>query len=363
MDEFSVCFTSPLCVDMLLFTEWLSGADDIDAAKVLSSSLQPCLGNMSTAVLLQEVKEQYVLFSYLQQYLFSPQLLKAPNFAALSPETKDKLVSSYYEFDKPVIREILGKKMNSKLRKDMDEVSEKTQVSLKSCQRQFDNIKNILKTFDDVEGNIKGVLTTLFHFSDILVKKYIPLIYVFIFRFETSKKRLQYLSYDDIIICTEHIIEQWTTDSTLSGDKLFDADDIDRSFFEDLRELRNLVLEKDFMDQHKSYLFARLERKLTFSHFAKGIDAVFRLVYRNLFTLGANLFQTKDFRNFFNDFVEKVTDPVKQANWTLKELDVFLTELLHSWGDIKDQSSMRRFDAVYLRYLEVARKCILQIYH
>ena len=43
---------------------------------------------------------------------------------------------SYYRFDKDVIREILGKKMSAKLRKDMDDVSEKTGIPLKRCRRQ-----------------------------------------------------------------------------------------------------------------------------------------------------------------------------------------------------------------------------------
>ena len=42
----------------------------------------------------------------------------------------------YYGFDKEVIREILGRKMSAKLRKDMDDVSEKTGIPLKRCRRQ-----------------------------------------------------------------------------------------------------------------------------------------------------------------------------------------------------------------------------------
>jgi hypothetical protein len=40
----------------------------------------------------------------------------------------------YYEFDDAVIRELLGKKLSSRHRKDLDEVSEKTCVLLKSCR-------------------------------------------------------------------------------------------------------------------------------------------------------------------------------------------------------------------------------------
>ena len=40
-------------------------------------------------------------------------------------------------------REILGRKLNSKLRKDLDEVSEKTGIFVRACGRQFDNIEKV----------------------------------------------------------------------------------------------------------------------------------------------------------------------------------------------------------------------------
>lgn len=40
----------------------------------------------------------------------------------------------YYEIDDIVIREFLGKKLSSKHRKDLDEVSEKTSIAIKSCR-------------------------------------------------------------------------------------------------------------------------------------------------------------------------------------------------------------------------------------
>ena len=46
------------------------------------------------------------------------------------------LVIRYYQFDKEVVRELLGKKLTGRLRKDLDDVSEKTNIPLKSCRRQ-----------------------------------------------------------------------------------------------------------------------------------------------------------------------------------------------------------------------------------
>ena len=51
------------------------------------------------------------------------------------------MVERYHELDGPVLREILGKKITSKTRKDLDDASELTRVPLRSCHRQYDNIR------------------------------------------------------------------------------------------------------------------------------------------------------------------------------------------------------------------------------
>ena len=365
MDEFSVCFTDPLMVDMILFREWLVGTSQQDSAKKLAITCMQSVGDIPFTILVQEVQEQYILFQSLEQFLRSPLLLNTPMLCSLSPKIKEELIESYYEFDKEVMREILGKKMSTKLRKDMDDVSEKTGISLRSCQRQFDNVKNILKNHEDMESGLTDVLTKHYVFSDSLVTKYYPLISIFIIRFETTKKRLLYLTFDDIIICTEYIFESWrsVTDIHLAAEKHVDVDEIDRNFLQELRDMRSIALEKDFQDLHKSLVLSRVEQQVCTLHFAKSVDANFRIISRNLFTLGAGLSQSKDFRDFFNDVVEKLIEPIKQFEWSQKELDVLLTAVINSWGDLKDDElHIRKFDAVYIRYMEVMKKCILQMY-
>ena len=36
----------------------------------------------------------------------------------------------------------------------MEEISEKTGVSLKSCRRQYDNVKRVFKTVEDLPGSL-----------------------------------------------------------------------------------------------------------------------------------------------------------------------------------------------------------------
>lgn len=42
----------------------------------------------------------------------------------------------YYAFDEPFVRELLGKKLSKGTKKDLDDVSAKTGITLKSCRRQ-----------------------------------------------------------------------------------------------------------------------------------------------------------------------------------------------------------------------------------
>lgn len=58
------------------------------------------------------------------------------------------MVERYHELDDSVLREIFGKKVSSKTRKDLDDVSELTHVPLRSCHRQYDNIQRCAEGVD-----------------------------------------------------------------------------------------------------------------------------------------------------------------------------------------------------------------------
>lgn len=48
----------------------------------------------------------------------------------------DMFYFRYYQFDLVVVREILGRKLLFRNRKDMDDVSEKIRILIRSCRRQ-----------------------------------------------------------------------------------------------------------------------------------------------------------------------------------------------------------------------------------
>ena len=69
-----------------------------------------------------------------------------------------------------MIRELLGKRLTARSRKDLDDISERTGVSLKSCKRQYDNIKNIFKEVEDSTGGLVENIKKNFLLSEKLSK-------------------------------------------------------------------------------------------------------------------------------------------------------------------------------------------------
>lgn len=72
--------------------------------------------------------------------------------------------------DDSVAREILGKKLTSRYRKDLDEVADRTGIRLKSCRRQFDNIKRIFKCVEELPGSVTNNIKQNFLLPDELAR-------------------------------------------------------------------------------------------------------------------------------------------------------------------------------------------------
>ena len=101
-------------------------------------------------------------------------------FQFIDESTKERLIESYYDLDGLLCREIVGKKLSSRLRKDLDEICDKLAsvdksiscngsvagLRLKSARRQFDNVKRVFKTIEEMAGdyvtNIKNQVTNSF---------------------------------------------------------------------------------------------------------------------------------------------------------------------------------------------------------
>ena len=60
------------------------------------------------------------------------------------------MVRRYYTLDESVLREFLGRRLAGKVRKDLGDVSEATKTPVKSCRRQFDNLRRVMTHLEEV---------------------------------------------------------------------------------------------------------------------------------------------------------------------------------------------------------------------
>ncbi len=54
------------------------------------------------------------------------------------------------------MREILGHKLSQRQRKDLDDICEKTGFRVRSCRRQFDNLKRVTRLVEDMRGSFEN---------------------------------------------------------------------------------------------------------------------------------------------------------------------------------------------------------------
>lgn len=118
--------------------------------------------NIPLDLIASDVLDHYRTYNHLEKFLDAPQKIDSSLSFQLEKASKMLIIDQYYSLDDAVCRELLGKKLSSKYRKDLDEISERTVIKLKSCRRQFDNIKRITKCIDESQpGKFTLIAITL----------------------------------------------------------------------------------------------------------------------------------------------------------------------------------------------------------
>lgn len=186
-----------------------------------------------------DVLDHYRTYALIEKLLYTPQKLDQTGSFQLEKQSRIVLIEKYYSLDDYVCRELLGKKLSSKYRKDLDEISERTNIRLKSCRRQFDNIKRIQKAIEEAQsGSIIKSIQREFLLSEELAQKYCAIVFIAGQRFETTKKKLQYLNFMDFYECSQAIMNSWTYSYHQQSVEI--EEEMDKEFLLDLRELRCL---------------------------------------------------------------------------------------------------------------------------
>ncbi|XP_058867773.1 fibroblast growth factor (acidic) intracellular binding protein a isoform X1 [Acipenser ruthenus] len=321
--------------------------------RMKSGILEQC--GASQDVLESDTMDHYRTFQMTERLLHNPSKLVNQLLFQIPPHRQNMLIERYYAFDEAFVREVLGKKLSKGTKKDLDDVSAKTGITLKSCRRQFDNFKRVFKVVEEMKGPLVENIHQNFLLSDRLARDYAAIVFFANSRFETGKKKLQYLTFEDFAFCAEQLIQNWTLGAVDSMVEDMDVD-LDKEFLQDLKDLKVLITDKDMMDQHKSLVCTALRGKLqVFSE----MEGSFKNLSRGLVNIAGKLMNNKDVRDLFIDLVEKFIEPCKSDKWSLNDVRLFLTQHTNS---VRALDAFKH-QAVWERYMRVIQSCILKMYH
>ncbi|KAI9593813.1 acidic fibroblast growth factor binding-domain-containing protein [Syncephalis fuscata] len=251
------------------------------------------------------------------------------------PGVKRRLIHGYYRLDEPVVRELFGKKLSSRLRRDLEPISSRNRIPMVSCRRQFDNVKRIYKQVEDLEGRpLCAEIEQRFLLPPELAGRYTNILFACIIDLTPANRSESPNTNDEQIHLSELVTDTAGHPLGHSFDTLESFDD---RLVQDLRELRGLLMSDRLWIE-------RLSIAATV-HGAPKLDTQrntlapnhllgdFRNLLRIIFTIGSNLTNAKEMRNLFITLLEKIVEPCAAYGWSPAELDTFFTALLDGFND------------------------------
>ena len=367
-----VFVSEPAQVDLQVFALWLCGYT-AEKANLQRMTSEPAISKEFhdyQALLLSDTQDQFRTFHTLEPYLQFPPTLLNQHLFQLPLATKRDLIEQYYAFDEVVVREFLGKKLSTKNRKDLDDVSEKTGISLKSCRRQFDNIKQVLRVVDDYEGSLVENIKRQFILPESLARSYASVVFISHNRFETKKKMLARLTLNDLTYCANEMIDHWTAGS--EGSHAMDDDlELDRDFLQELHDLKLNMTDRVWIDRQQKLVMKDLRKKRSPVPLLRTVEGNFKPISKAITNLGASLIHSKDLKDFFLDLIEKIIEPCKLLQWGSAEVDQLLTSIADTYQECESAHAKQTgkpgprekpWRTVYLRYLDTLKNCIRTLY-
>jgi hypothetical protein len=247
-----------------------------------------------------DTREQFATFEVLSPFLseptYSPQQLFQLEWNVL-----EKMIEKYYAMDEAFARQMLGRKFSSKSTKEsLDDVSQKLGIRINSCLRQLRNMKRIYRSLlgeDDkpIEeiGDPVAFIKRNYLISEDLALKYVRIVFLSRYRFETDKKNLAAFSYANFDYFAKILIQEWSTSHQL---------EVDGKLLESFKEFKSLISSsKSLLELYKVSMEISLTNSPAFPNekVHRFINSRFQAFVKSLCNLASKLYRPKDFKDVF----------------------------------------------------------------
>lgn len=216
-EVFEAFLTDPIRINEEIYSLWLAGhnANDALLIRMRTSIDLPGLGDDRTLqeLLWRDTVDQYRLYEGLDHYLMQPSLFRSQLLFQIPPMQQHYMIECYYKLDRKVARWLVGKKLTAKLQKDLDEISDVAQCTLKSCRRQLENLRRIYSAMED--RNFQGIacqsISEQFLISESLASKYACVMFLQHARLEIHPTHAVtgFLTWQDLLFIAALLMVHW----------------------------------------------------------------------------------------------------------------------------------------------------------
>ena len=176
-----------------------------------------------------------------------------------------------------------------------------------------------------MNGNIVINIQNQFLLTDQIAQRYSAVVFISNNRFETNKRKLQYLRFQDFLFCATEMITNWTC-TTKECKYEEEPLEICRYFLLSLRELK-ILLEREYLDELRASFYKEMKGSFNEKKFNE-LDSSFKSITRNIINIAIGLNHSKEIKDLFIDIVEKVLEPCKQIKLNQSDMSLFINGLL-----------------------------------
>uniref|UniRef100_H3B071 FGF1 intracellular binding protein n=1 Tax=Latimeria chalumnae TaxID=7897 RepID=H3B071_LATCH len=329
--ELDVFVGNTSLIDEEVYQLWLDGYSVSDAVCRRSQSGILEQASATSDVLGSDTMDHYRTFQMLERLLHHPTKLVNQLLFQIPPHMQALLIENSVGFRDVTRHWVLGPGLKKKKKKNQGGVTKKQRITEKLTWRYHSDPEQSCSHGVFMQGTV--VLFLLCHtywLSTGVAGDYAAIVFFANNRFETGKKKLQYLTFEDFAYCAEQMIQNWTLGAVDSMVDDMDVD-LDKEFLQDLKDLKVLVTDKDLLDQHKSLVCTALRGKI--SNFTE-MEASFKKIDRYCVAVKMSIiYFTWVFFFFFPPLCEcmkQFIEPCKSEKWTINDVRLFLTQYTNS---------------------------------
>ncbi|KAA0197623.1 Acidic fibroblast growth factor intracellular-binding protein [Fasciolopsis buskii] len=357
-----VTVTCPNLVDMEMFDYWVQGFSVAQTCSMLSTDPSVEEFSITNNMLTSHVRDHFTQFTLIEYGLRHPEsFLQACAYRQLPLKTRKQLVQKYYSIDEHLLRELVGRKLSTKTRRELSEIAERCDLRVRSCKRQFDNLLCVARRTEDLPGRLVDSIKTHFLLPDWLCECYAAVVFILTNRFDVQKRSLAYITFGDLVYCAGQLMSQWTA---VGRDTKGDANatvDLDLQFFHDLREVKPLAENKEYLDKHKMFV-ARALSDAKATHITSNLDTNFKPISKAIIAIACGLTHAKEMRDFFLDIVERLIEPMRVLGWPPNEVKLFL-DAYGSAASHVPPTKTPFLNPIWTRFIIPFANCVQHLYH